>query len=199
MTILTQNIHTLTRPHLPAGANLDTAQVPSLLDQLDAAVTAETRAGSGGSNEPTIPLGTGSLALRQDIEWTARNEQYILTGADTGKLVDIIQSWATLTDFEWVSHLAHITQDWCDRAQQIINPTKPPWRPAIPCPSCGILYNTAGEGPGIRVHCWAEDESMRMVGEWTAECCHCGAGWQPEEMGWLAKAISSAQNIPVAS
>lgn len=197
MTTLTQNIHELTRPHLPAGATLDTEPVPALLEQLDAAVTAETRAGSAGSNEPAIPLGTGSLALKQDIDWRARDEHYRLTGSDTGTLAAIIQAWATITDHEWVVFLEHVTQDWIDQIRQILTPTKPPYRPAVPCPSCGVLYNSNGEGPGLRVHCWAEDENPLPLGEWTAECVHCGAGWQDAEaMGWLRASLLTAQKLP---
>jgi hypothetical protein len=166
-------------------------KVPSLLDQLDAAITAETRAGSPGAGKG-LPIGTGAYALRQDIDFAARNEQYQRTGSDVGVLVVIIRSWASERDPEMVNYLEHVTLDWCDQIGEIISPSKPPWRPAVPCPACGVIYDREGNGPGMRIHCWGEDEAILPPGEWTAECVHCKAAWTSDKMPWLARVLELA-------
>jgi hypothetical protein len=187
---LTGNIHALTSEHMTM-ADGKPMKVPSLLDQLDKAITAETRAGSPGGGKG-LPIGTGAISLLQDITTKARDEQYQRTGSDIGTLVGIIQSWAGEQNAEMVIYLEHVTLDWCDQIKAIISPCKPPWRPAVPCPSCGIIYDRDGNGPGMRVHCWGEDEAILPPGQWTAECIHCGAAWTSENMPWLARMLEVA-------
>jgi hypothetical protein len=107
--------------------------------------------------------------------------------------VSIIQSWATEQDAAMAGYLEHITMEWCDQIRSIITPSKPPWRPAVPCPACGTIYDKQGNGPGMRVHCWAEDEAMLPPGQWSAECIHCGAAWTSENMPWLARMLEVAR------
>lgn len=187
---LAGNIHALTSEHLTM-ADGKPEKVPGLLDQLDMAITAETRAGSPGGGKG-LPIGSGAYALQQDIDFEIRNEQYQRTGSDVGTLVAILQSWAGEQEPEMVAYLEHVTLDWCDQIRAIINPAKPPLRPAVPCPSCGTIYDREGNGPGMRIHCWAEDESLLPPGEWTAECIHCKAAWTSENMPWLARVLHVA-------
>lgn len=187
---LRDQVHRLTSEHLTM-TNGRTTKVPSLLDQLDAAITAQTRAGSSSAGRG-LPIGAGAISLLEDIEFAARNEQYQRTGSDIGTLVAIIQSWADEQNAEMVTYLEHVTLDWCDQIREIITPTKPPWRPAVPCPACGIIYDRDGNGPGMRIHCWAEDEAILPPGEWTAECIHCKAAWASENMPWLARVLDVA-------
>ena len=188
---LRDQIHVLTSEHLTLQDGRP-EKVPSLLDQLDAAISAETRSGSPGGGKG-LPIGTGAISLRQDIDWAARNEQYQRTGTDIGTLVAIIQSWATEQDAAMAGYLEHITMEWCDQIRSIITPSKPPWRPAVPCPACGTIYDKQGNGPGMRVHCWAEDEAILPPGQWSAECIHCGAAWASENMAWLARMLEVAR------
>lgn len=188
---LADNIHRLTREHL-TQMNGGLVSMPSLLVQLDAAVTAETRAGSHGGGGKGLPIGSGALSLLQDITRAARDEQQQRTGTGIGQVGVIIQSWVDERDTEMIAYLEHVTLDWIDQIRAIINPTKPPWRPAVPCPSCGVIYDRNGNGPGMRVHCWAEDEGLRPPGEWTAECIHCGAGWTAENISWLSRVLEVA-------
>lgn len=187
---LQESIHRLTREHLTMAAGA-VATVPSLLDQLDAAATSK-QSRPTGSGSAALPISTAAISLRQDIDFAARDEQYQRTGTDVGKLEVIIQSWAAEQDSEMVNYLEHVVLDWCDQIEALINPTKPPFRPAVPCPACGVIYDRDGNGPGLRVHCWTEDGEMLPPGEWSAECIHCEAGWTPENMPWLARVLEVA-------
>jgi hypothetical protein len=187
---LSDNIFRLTSQHLIITDGQAT-KVRSLLGQLDAAMTDKTgRTGGGGSR--ALLISDAAYSLRQDIDWAARNEQYQRTGTDIGSLGAIIQSWNNEQDAEMIAYLEHVTLDWCDQIKAIVNPSKPPWRPAVPCPACGIIYDREGNGPGMRVHCWGEDEAMLPPGDWTAECIHCKAAWTSEKMSWLARVLEVA-------
>lgn len=187
------NIQALTTEHLTM-VDGKPDRVPALLDQLDAALTNKNgrTSGTGGT---ALPISDAAYALWQDINFAARNEQYQRTGTDVGRLNDIIQSWANEQAPDMVAYLEHLTLDWCDQIKTIINPTKPPWRPAVPCPACGLIYNKEGAGPGMRLHCWADDETMLPPGQWTAECIHCGASWTSDNMPWLARVLHVATQV----
>lgn len=186
MTALTQSIHELTRPHLPKGARLGDPLKPALLDQLREAAKPDRSGGaSGGSDAPKIPIDAGAISLEQDITRAARDEHYELFGHDIGTVAALIQAFAT-TEGLTADYLARVTAEWCDQITGYLNPTKPPYRPAVPCPACGVLYDADGNGPGLRVHCWGIDEELLPNGEWSATCIHCDAGWTPgKQMDFL--------------
>lgn len=187
---LPDNIFRLTAEHLTM-ADGKPESVPSLLDQLDVATT-DKNGRTGGGGGKSLPISDAAYSLRQDIDWAARDEQYQRTGSDVGTLVAIIQSWASEQNPEMINYLEHVTLDWVDQIGAILNPVKPPWRPAVPCPACGIIYDREGNGPGMRVHCWGEDEAMLPPGQWTAECIHCDSAWTSENMPWLARVLDVA-------
>lgn len=188
---LTGNIQALTAEHMTMVDGRP-EKVPALLDQLDAALTDKNGRTSGGAGGKALPISDAAYSLWQDINFAARNEQYQRTGSEVGTLAGIIQSWATEGNTEMSAYLEGLTHGWCDQIKAIINPAKPPWRPAVPCPSCGTIYDRDGNGPGVRVHCWAEDETMLPPGKWTAECIHCGAAWTSDNMPWLARVLDVA-------
>lgn len=191
MSNLTQHIHTLTRSHLSLGPDNKHHARPALLTQLEDAAT-EKRAGATGGGGTALPISTDAIALMQDIDWDARNEQYQRLATDKGTLTDIIQSWATEEAPDMVAYLEHVTLDWIDKINALISPVKPPWRPAVPCPACGIIYDKQGSGPGMRVHCWDANEAIMAPGDWSADCIHCGAKWAPSEMNWLSRTLEVA-------
>jgi len=189
---LTGNIQALTMEHLTLVDGRP-GKVPALLDQLDTAI-AEGRTGkSGSSGGKALLISDTAHSLQQDIDWAARNEQYQRAGTDVGELKAIIKSWATEDDAEMVNYLEHVTLDWCDQIREIINPTKPPFRPAVPCPACGVIYDKQGNGPGLRIHCWDANEELLPPGKWTAECIHCMASWTADNMPWLARVLELAK------
>ena len=184
------NVNRLTRPHLTYSHGKPVT-IPALLDQLDRAVTEQTTRGGEGAGGAAIPIGTGALSLKQDIEREAREHQREMEGFTGYPLTGILQSWAVL-EGEWAAFLEHVTLDWCDRITAIVAPVKPPRRLHQPCPACGVMYGGDDMKPGLQVHCWDEDEGMLPPGDWTAECVHCGAAWKAEEMGWLVRLVNVA-------
>ncbi|MGN6722765.1 MAG: DUF7341 domain-containing protein [Marmoricola sp.] len=184
---LRDNCHRLCREHLTMGPK-GPISVPALLDQLEAAVTANEHGSGGTSGGVALPIGEGALALLQDIEHGAREHQHELIPSFAGTLKAVIESWAVEDiNAEWMAFLEHVTLDWIDAINAIVAPTKPPRKLTLPCPACSVLYH---EGkPALRVHCWDEDGGMLKIWQWTAECVGCGAGWPPEQMGWLVKAV----------
>lgn len=192
MTALTQSIHELTRPHLPKGAKLGDPLKPALLDQLrDAAKPDRSGGASSGSDAPRIPIDAGAISLEQDITRAARDEHYELFGHDIGTVTALIQAFAE-AEGTTADYLARVTQEWCDQITGYLNPTKPPYRPAVPCPACGVLYDADGVGPGLRVHCWGADDEQLLPRDWRAECIHCGAEWAPgEPMDYLRAALTA--------
>jgi hypothetical protein len=166
--------------------------VPALLDQLEAAVTAETRAGSAGAGGVSLPIGVGALSLLQDIERDARDHQNELIPSFAGTLKALIESWAVEDiNGEWLAFLEHVTLDWIDQISAIIAPSKPPWRPHRPCPSCGLRYGGDERRPNLQIHCWDDEGKLLRDPEstWWAECVHCGAAWGPSQMKWFMHAI----------
>ena len=168
-------------------------KVPALLDRLDAAVTEQTRAGSSGGGASSLPIGEGAYALLQDIDREARTHYFeMLAHEFRGSLRTLLKLWAkTTTTPEWESFLEHASLDWCDRILAIVEPKRPPRRLTLPCPACGVLYGEDERKPVLHLHCWADEDNMLPVGEWTAECIGCGAAWGPDEMGWLTRAIAA--------
>lgn len=188
---LAVNVNRLTREHLTTGLDGKPAKIPALLDQLDHAVTEQTTRGGAGSGGAAIPIGTGALSLRQDIDRATREHQREMNRPTDYPVAGILQSWVTI-EGEWADYLEHVTLDWCDQVAAIVNPTKPPRRLHQPCPACGVMYGGDDMRPGLQVHCWDNDGGMMAPGEWTAECIHCGAAWDNNDMAWLTRAINVA-------
>jgi hypothetical protein len=189
---LADNVHRLTREHLTiTGAR--TAYVPALLDQLTAAVTEQTRAGSpAGGGGTALPIGEGALSLLQDIDRQARHRHRQLEPWAVGTLQEIVQAWATMElEPEQSKRLENLTGYWCEQITAIVNPTKPPRKIHLPCPACGQLYGGEENTVGLHLHCWDDDGALANPGDWRAECVHCGAGWDARELQWLAHALNA--------
>lgn len=190
---LRTNVHQLCSEHLTTGPDGKPVKVPALLDQLSNAVTAETRAGSSGSGGRSLPIGEGALSLLQDIEREARDHQYEMVAHESKcSLRTLLGMWANgaVTTPEWEVFLEHATLDWSDRITAIVNPSKPPRKLHRPCPACGVQYGGDERKPGLHLHCWDSAGELAPPGDWTAECIHCGAGWDGSELGWLSRAVS---------
>lgn len=168
-------------------------KVPALLDQLDAAVTEETRAGSSGGGGQSLPIGEGAFALMQDIDREAREHYFeMLAHEFKGSLKTLLRLWAkTPTTPEWASFIEHASLDWIDRICAIIRPTKPARRLNLPCPACGVRYGGDDRHFVLLLHCWGEDEEMLPPGKWRAECIECSGAWGPGEIEWLIRAFAA--------
>lgn len=192
MTTLTQNVHELTRPHLPAGATLNTEPVPALLEQIEKATRPDRSGGaSAGSDEPKVPVDVGAISLLQDISTAARQDHYELFGHDTAPLAALIQAFAAVEYPEWVAYLERITGEWCADITGYLNPTKPRRRLNLPCPSCGVHLHGADRKVALTLNCWGDDETMLHPSAWDANCAACGAAWEGEELRWLSSALAA--------
>jgi hypothetical protein len=185
---LADNVHRLTRPHLTLGPDGKPYAVMALLDQLDRAITASERNGSGGGGE-SLPISAGALALQQDILQEAAGI-HMCWGMPDKDIAAMVKTWPRKTPIEGVD-LEKVTAKWIERILEIVAPTKPPRRLTLPCPSCSTLYH---EGkPALQVHCYDADGYMLHIGYWTADCRACGAGWPTENMPWLIRALTAQE------
>ena len=187
---LADNCHRLANTHLTMTEGTP-KRVPSLLAQLDTAITTSAHRGTPDSGT-SLPISTAAMSLLQDIDREARWIQFKLTGKTGGKLDEIIRGWPRI---DWL--LAEDdprepkTTGWVVAITQIVAPTQPPRRLTLPCPACSTLYHTDGK-PALQVHCWTPDGALSSPGEWTAECRACEALWDgPEAMAWLIRALES--------
>lgn len=188
---LADNVHRLTSEHLTmTGAR--TGYVPALLDQLTAAVTEQTRAGSPGGGGNPLPIGEGALSLLQDIDRQARHRHRQLEPDAVGTLREILNAWATMDlNPDTAKRLDTLTGHWCEQITAIVNPSKPPRKIHLPCPACGQLYGGEENTVGLHLHCWDEHGALANPVHWRAECVHCGAAWPSLELNWLAHALNA--------
>lgn len=190
MTI-SDNVHRLTRPHL-TSANGKPATVPSLLDQLAAAIHPSAAGGASGGSPLRIPIDTGAMSLWQDIEREARAHHVELTGSPGGPLMPLLQSWPDYPmAADWTEYLEHATLDWIDRITALLQPAKP-YRPSQACPSCDQRFHGDDNTPTLAVYWRDEDGNTKHPHDWRMECGHCGATWQGKELGHIAHAIKEA-------
>lgn len=189
---LRSNVSMLIRPHLSydASGKLGTAQ--ALLTQLT------SEAGSSGSsagNERPIPGSIKAMSLFVQLEWDARNEQYMRTGDDSGGLWQIVSSWENLNDPEFAPHLEHVTADWIAEISNTINPPRSRRPLRQPCASCGQRWTYDRDGKRAEaVTAWVWDdlgEKVATVEKWDVQCSVCGAEWRGKEVAqtyWRAVA-----------
>lgn len=195
MTTLTQNVHELTRPHLPAGATLNTEPVPALLDQLRKAVHAEATGRQSTSTDGTpLPLSAGAIDLQQEITKQAAIDLAEMRGMRIAKpcrLEDIIQGLAPAVDPDWHAYLERVTLEWVDGINNLVNPKKPRRKIHQPCPSCGVMFVGEERAPALTMNCWDAEEKMMHPSKWDAECAGCGATWVGDELEWLSLSIAA--------
>lgn len=187
---LADNCHRLANTHLTLDDEGTPKRVPSLLSQLDTAVTTSAHRGTP-SADVSLPISTAALSLMQDIDREARWIQFKLTGTSGGKLDAILREWPTV---DWVlaedDPREQKTTAWVHAITAIVAPTKPPRRLTLPCPACSTLYHTDGK-PALQVHCWTPEGTLAAPGLWTAECRACEALWGTDAMAWLIRALES--------
>ena len=187
---LADNVHQLTTEHMTMSDGRP-VKVPALLDRLKEAVSPNSDGGK--SSGAPLPINAGALDLECEIRREALAHHREMQGAEYhGRLIDLLKGWALIVpETEWGQFLEHVTQDWCDRIAAFLAPVKPPRRISLPCPSCGQKFAGEERAPAVRIHCWGADENMLPPGEWSAECAACGAGWNGDGIGWLARAIAA--------
>lgn len=179
---LRMNVHMLTRPHISRDdqGRLGTAQ--PLLVQLTS--TASTNGRSTGS-EPPLPVSVKAMSLYVQMEWDARNEQYVRTGDDSGGLWQIVSSWESVEDPEWEPYLERVTEDWIARIVNTIDPPRPRRPLRQDCAACGQrwVYDQDGHrSEAVTAWVWDENGAVGPVEAWDVTCTACGAQWIGREV-----------------
>ena len=188
---LADNIHRLTRGHL-TGATAEIQRVPSLLDQLEAAVKPDVRGGASSSSAVAkIPINATAMALWQDITREATECQTELIGESSRNVRAVIRSWIPgAIPAAWETHLAEVTAKWCERIENLINPIKP-YHPSRPCPACGQRFHGPDRTATLSLH-WMDLEGNIMHPErWAMDCAACGAQWAGRTLDNIAWAMAA--------
>lgn len=188
---LNDNAYRLTRPHL-TNISGTLAERPALLDELTSAAKPGNDGAAGGSSGAFVPVNVSAIALLQDIEREARDHHRELTGAATGKLADIIRTWAVDSiNAEWYAFLERVTLGWIDRIENLLRPAKPRRKMMLPCPSCGQTFHGPERAVCLTVNCWGDDERMTHPAQWDVRCESCGAQWTGDTLKWLLAALQT--------
>ena len=188
---LASHINDLTRPHIPPGS-IGGERVPSLLDQLRAAVKPTHKPGGDGSGGAPVPINPAAVDLLAHITKEARSELYEMRGISIASraIEDIIQGLEPAKDDEWDAYLERATLEWRDRIHSLLHPRKPRRKIFLPCPSCGEKFHGEEREVCVTVNCWGDDEAMLPQEEWDARCGNCEAEWAGKEaMVWFLAAI----------
>lgn len=199
---LADHIHILTSEHLTRDDNGAYVKAAPLLAQLRAASGSNFGAAGGGKGGGGMVVNSKAVELETKIKADALAEHFEMTGAEyRGGLVAMLQTWAAITSPQWQEYLAHITVDWIDDIRTILESVRPPWRPSIPCPSCGHRFHGPEREPCLSVTYWDHDaERIAKQSAWTAECGGCGAVWVGDELKWLRAASDTpTQEVARAS
>jgi len=194
MTLLTENIHKLTRAHLATDPNDGKLKrFDSLLAQLAAACRSTLGAPGGASGGASVPLNMRAVQLERDIREAALNGHYEMRGFEyRGTLVDLLQSFATAEGI-WETFLEHATMDWCDQITALLTPEKPRWKPSLECPACGQRFHGEENEPCLGLKYWDEDEKVAPQEQWHMLCAGCGAEWTGKEIVWLLKSLDTRE------
>jgi len=181
---LASNINQLINTHVAINAHGKIVKQPPLLTQLK---DADSNGGRPTTSERPIPANLKAVALLQDIYDEAIKHQYaMIKTVDQRPLRAILTEWATIEDREWQSFLGHVTLDWVDLINDVINPTRPR-RPLMqPCSACGQKYTPGEDGKRIpAVTAWVWDstgEHVTSIEQWEVQCSNCGAQWHGKEV-----------------
>ena len=188
---LSDNIHRMTRPHMTRSSG-GPITVPSLLDQLAAAVHPSAAGGASGGSKIRIPIDAGAMSLHQDIDREAREHHRDAFGLDKFDTLEaIIQSFNEAPSPDWSTFLEHVTLDWVDRITALLEPAKP-YRPSHACPACEQRFHGEDNAPTLAVYWRDEDGKQRHPHEWVMECGACTAQWSGKELGIIAHTIKEA-------
>lgn len=197
---LKDNIHQLTSEHMTQADDGSFIKAPPLLAELRAACGSNMGAQGGGSGGAGMIVNHKAVKLENDIKERALSEHFEMTGNEyRGGLVDLLRAWSTAASTEWQPYLEGFTAEWIDGIRAILVSKRPPWRPSIPCPSCGQRFYGPEREPCLAVHYWDDDaDAIAPPPNWTAKCDGCGAEWNGDNLKWLRAAASDTPSKDVA-
>lgn len=187
---LKDNIHQLTNEHMTMADDGSFIKAPPLLAELRAAVTSDFAVGRGGAGGAGMMINSKADKLEREIKEQALAEHFEMTGNEyRGNPATLLQAWAVAASSEWQAYLEPITLGWIDSIRSLLVSKRPPWRPSIPCPSCGQRFYGPEREPCLAVHYWDDEaEAISPPAKWTADCDGCGAEWNGDNLKWLRAA-----------
>lgn len=167
--------HRARRAALAANLATTIAEIPSLLERLDDAITSTGGTGNASRGVHRSPLNSSAVEVLADIRRT--------TGHREGQLAATLRAWQP-TDIEAAADRA---EHWVAEARAIVTPAR--WTEAKrPCPACGTR------------HVWITEDGQRIrkaaiqvnLTEGFAACCApaCSATWPRERFELLAAALA---------
>ena len=191
MSSLRLNVDTLVNDHLTRAADGALVHAEALLDRLEAAVHPTNGGGaSTQASKAKLPLDAGALALWQDLEREARDNQWEML-ATTGTLRGILRSWAASVPYPgWEDHLAEVTGRMVDRVRAYLDPVKV-YRPSAPCPACGARFHGEDRHPVLSVALESAPGVWLPVTEHVLTCAACSAEWEGEAYRHITTAIKA--------
>jgi len=197
MTSLRENVHQLTSEHMTMAQDGSFVKRPPLLAELRAACGSNMGAQGAGSGGAGMIVNHKAVKLENDIKEKALAEHFEMTGNEyRGGLVELLRAWAIAASTEWQVYLDSVTQEWIEGIQALLVSKRPPWRPSIPCPSCGQRFYGPEREPCLAVNYWDEEaDAIAPPAQWTASCDGCQAEWNGDELKWLR----AAANTPTAN
>lgn len=190
---LSDNIHQLVNEHMSQAADGSFNLMPSLLDQLREACTSNHGAAGGGGGGAGMMVNSAAVKLETKIKEDALFDHFEMVGSEyRGALKELIATWSRTEDPDWRAYLEHETLDWVDQIRATLASRRPPWRPTLNCPSCGLRFHGPEREPNLWVEYWDhEEEKMNHPQLWTAGCDGCGAEWNGDKLSWLRAATDT--------
>lgn len=188
---LADNIHRLVSEHMTKTDAGEFIKAPPLLAQLRAAVTSDFAVGRGGSGGAGMMLNSKADKLEKQIREDMLFEHFEMAGTEyRGSLVALLKTWPLINLDDYQDYLEHVTLDWIDSIQGLLEAKRPPWRPSLPCPSCGQRFYGPEREPCLAVHYWDDEaEKVAHPSLWIAKCDGCSAEWNGDDLKWL-RAVS---------
>jgi len=190
---LKDNIHQLTSEHMTMAADGSFVKAPPLLAELRAASGSSLGAQGAGSGGSGMIVNAKAVKLENEIKAKALAEHFEMTGNEyRGNPIALLQAWSVAASTEWQPYLEGVTQEWIEGIHSLLVSKRPPWRPSIPCPSCGHRFFGPEREPCLAVHYW-DDEADQVAPPqaWTAKCDGCGAEWNGDNLKWLRAAADT--------
>lgn len=174
-------------------------KVPALLDQLREACTSNHGAAGSGGGGAGMMVNSAAIKLETKIKEDALFDHFEMVGDEyQGSLKELLFIWSGITDDEWQVYLEHETMEWVDGIKGVLTSKRPPWRPTLNCPSCGLRFHGPDREPNLWVEYWDHDnEKMAHPSQWSAGCDGCGAHWDADNLKWL-RAASDTRTLEVA-
>lgn len=196
---LSQNVHTLTRPHLSTGPHGKLTEQPPLLQELqDAVHPSECGSGGAGKSKTKIPINPDAVDLIAKIQHEAATDHIEMRGWRlVGTTTQTLQSYTTpiyktMPDTEWETYLEHVTHEWINQIEQLVRPRKPRRKlVGTECPSCEQKYHGEERAVCLTADCWGTGEDLLHPSEWHVQCEGCGAQWSGDTLKWFIRALGT--------